>query len=170
MLDPFGQRLDVAEHHRGAADASQLVPYAADIQPIVGQHLAAGEFLAHAIDQDLGPTARQAAQAGRFQPLEHCPQRQSGHLGKMMNLGRAEAVNVDLRKVRLDVVQQLFVPLERQVGMQAALHQNLIAAQIDGLLDLLQQLCPGEDVALGVFGLAKERAESRIPRCRRWCN
>ena len=66
MLDPLGQRFDVAEHHRGGRAAAQLVPDAVDVEPIVGQHLAARDLLAHAIDQDFGPAAGQAAQAGRL--------------------------------------------------------------------------------------------------------
>ena len=38
-------------------------------------------------------------------------------------------MNVDLRKARLDVVEQFFIPLELQRGMKASLHQNLIAAE-----------------------------------------
>ena len=56
---------------------------------------------ANAIDQDLGPTAGQAAQSGRLQPLEHRAQRQLRDFGEVVNLGRAETVNVDLRKARL---------------------------------------------------------------------
>ena len=100
MLDPLGQRLDVAEHHRRRAAAAQLVPDAVDVQPVVGHHLAARDLAADAIDQDLRPAAGQAPQPGRFEPLEHRSQRQLRDLGEMMNLRRAEAVNVDLRKVR----------------------------------------------------------------------
>ena len=67
-------------------------------------------------------------------------QRQLRDLREVVNLRRAEAVDVDLRKARLDVAQQFFVPLELVIGMQAALHQNLIAAERDRLCDLLQQL------------------------------
>ena len=69
-------------------------------EPVVGQHLAAGDRLAHAIDQNLRPAAGQAAQAGRLQPLEHRAQRQLRDLGEVVDLRRAEAVDVDLRKVR----------------------------------------------------------------------
>ena len=43
--------------------------------------------------------------------------------------------------------------------MQAALHQNLIAAEIDGLLNLLQKHVAIEHVAFGMSRLAVERAE-----------
>ena len=59
----------------------------------------------------------------------------------------------------LDVAQQVFVPLERQLGVQSALHQNLIAPQVDGFLDLLQQHVAIQQVAFGVLRLAEERAE-----------
>ena len=76
-----------------------------------------------------------------------------------MDLRRAEAVDVDLRKVALDVAQQLFVPLELEFRVQSALHQDLVAAQVDRLLDFLQQHVALEHIAFRVFGLAKERAE-----------
>ena len=44
-------------------------------------------------------------------------------------------------------------------GMQAALHQDLVAAQRDGLADLLEQDVAVEDVGLGVVDLAVEGAE-----------
>ena len=76
-----------------------------------------------------------------------------------MNLRRAEAVDIHLRKVPLDVAQQFFVPLDLEIGMQAALHQNLIAAQIDGFLDFFQQHVAIEHVAFFVLRLAVEGAE-----------
>ena len=77
----------------------------------------------------------------------------------MINFRRAEAVDVDLRKVALDVAQQFFVPLELELRMQAALHQNLIAAELDRFLNLLQQLVALEHVAFRMLRRAIERAE-----------
>ena len=37
-----------------------------------------------------------------------------------------------------DRAEQIFVPLERQLGIHPALHQNLIAAESDRLFDLLK--------------------------------
>ena len=37
-----------------------------------------------------------------------------------------------------DRAQQVFVPLDLQVRMQAALEQNAGAAEVDGLLDLVE--------------------------------
>ena len=56
--------------------------------------------------------------------------------------------------------EQFFVPLELELGMQAALHQNLIAAELDRLFDLLAAaLRAVKHVAFGVLRLAIERAE-----------
>ncbi len=64
VLDPLGQRFDVAEHHGGRAAAAEFVPDAMHFEPFVGQHFAASDRLADAIDENLGAAAGQAAQAG----------------------------------------------------------------------------------------------------------
>ena len=63
------------------------------------------------------------------------------------------------RKAIFDVAEQLFVPLELELGVQAALHENLIAAEIERFLDFLVELVAIEDVAFGRFRRAVERAE-----------
>ena len=70
-------------------------------------------------------------------------------------------MHVHLRKVAFDVAQQLFVPLELVVGMQAPLHQNLIAAEIDGLLNLLEKHLAIERVAFGMPRFAIEAQKSQ---------
>ena len=77
----------------------------------------------------------------------------------MVKLRGAEAVDIDLGKVGLDVVEQLLVPLELEVGMQPALHQDLVAAQRNRLADLLEQHVAVEHVGVGVIDLAVEGAE-----------
>jgi len=66
-------------------------------------------------------------------------ERQFGDLGEMMNLGRAETVDIDLREVRFDIAQQLFIPFQLKRRMQAPLHQNLVAPHRDRFFDLLEQ-------------------------------
>ncbi len=55
-----------------------------------------------------------------------------------------------LRETRLDVRQQLLVPLERQFRVQAALHQNLVAAEGHGLFNFSIQNFARQDVHLFV--------------------
>ncbi len=56
------------------------------------------------------------------------------------------------REVRLHPAEELLVPGERQVRVEAALQQDLHAAEVDGLLELLGQLVARQDVALGLVG------------------
>ncbi|OQB90300.1 MAG: hypothetical protein BWX84_01978 [Verrucomicrobia bacterium ADurb.Bin118] len=80
----------------------------------------------------------------------------------MDKLTRTEAVDVDLGKLRLHVVQQVEIPLLRQPRMVAALQQQLRAALGDGFLDLPVHLRVADDVGLGVPFGAVERAEFAI--------
>ena len=73
---------------------------------------------------------------------------------------RAEAVDVDLRESPLDVAEQLARTRPGQLGVQAALEQDLVAAQGDGLFDLAEQFFAAEDVALRIAGRAGKRAEA----------
>ena len=68
-------------------------------------------------------------------------------------------MDIDVGEVVLDVVEQFLVPLQLEVGMQPALHQDLVAAERDRLPDLLQQHLSVQDVRLGVVELAVKRAE-----------
>ena len=60
----------------------------------------------------------------------------------------------------LDVAEQLLVPLDLQLGVHAALQEDLVAAQGDRLFDLPVQLVGLDDVAVGVARPARERAEA----------
>ena len=113
---------------------------AADFQPAVGRGFARADLPPDAIDEDFGPAAGQRAQARLLQPFEHVAHRQPGERGDVVDLRRAEAVDVDLRETPLDVAEQFLVPLDLQIGVHSALQQNLVAAQGDGLLDLPVQL------------------------------
>ena len=59
----------------------------------------------------------------------------------------------------LDVAEQLLVPLQSQMRMQSALHEDLVAAQRHGLADLLEQDVAVEHVGVGVVHLSIEGAE-----------
>ena len=68
-------------------------------------------------------------------------------------------MNVDLGEVALDVAQKLFVPVECELGMQAALHENLLSTEGDGLFDLAQQLFARKDVAFLALGRSVKRTK-----------
>ena len=67
-------------------------------------------------------------------------------------------------KRRLMSRSSCFVPLELQLRVQAALQEDLVAAQRDRLLDLPEQLLALDDVAFRVARLAGERAEAAAAR------
>src|SRR5262249_50805181 len=120
-------RLDVAEHHRGRRPPAEAVPDAVDLQPVFGHHLAPCDRLTDAVDQYLRAPTGQAAKPGRLEPLEHLAERLLRDLGQEVDLRRAEAVDIDPGKMSLDVPEELLVPLELQIRMQPALHQDLVS-------------------------------------------
>src|SRR6476646_9241347 len=100
MFDPLSERFNVAEHHRHAADAAELMPDSHHIEPVVGEHLAARHFFADAIDENFGAAAGDAAESGRFESFQHCADWKFVDFRKSMQLRRAEGMQIDLRKLR----------------------------------------------------------------------
>ena len=89
--------------------------------------------------------------------------RQAEHGGEVIELRRREAVDVDRGMVRADVVQQLEVVVDRELGVMAALHENLRAADRFELGDLRADLLVGsENVVVLVALRAHERAELAV--------
>ena len=77
----------------------------------------------------------------------------------MQDLGRRQRVQLEVRVARLHAAEQILVPGDRQVGVVAALQQQLVAAERPGLVDLAEDLLEAEDVAFGMADGAVERAE-----------
>jgi hypothetical protein len=80
----------------------------------------------------------------------------------MDELARAETVNVQLGEPALNVGQQIKIPLQRELGVVAALHENLRAAQREGFLDLLIHLLVSDDVGVGLLLRSVECAELAV--------
>ena len=57
-------------------------------------------------------------------------------------------MQVNLRESLLDAAQHLLVPVDLEIGMQAALHQHACAAQLHGLPNLVVDRFEIEDVTL----------------------
>src|SRR5258707_9133087 len=66
------------------------------------------------------------------------------------------------RVVAFDVAQQIEIPLERDVGVVPALHQDLHAADRLQLVDLAADLLVRQQIALGMLGPSIERAELAV--------
>src|SRR5216683_2528501 len=70
---------------------------------------------------------------------------------EMNELAWTKAVDIDLREFAFDVRQQIEIPLFGEFRMVAALHQNLGAAQGEGLVDFPVDFVEGDDVRVVVF-------------------
>ena len=76
-----------------------------------------------------------------------------------MTSGGDSACSWNVGIARLDRAEQILVPLERQIGVVAALQQQLAAAERDRLVDLAEDLLEPEHVAFGRADRTVERAE-----------
>lgn len=92
--------------------------------------------------QYLGPAARQGVQAGGLEAAQHRGHAQAEFLRPEKNFRRGKGVDVQLRPVGAQPTQQVFVPLQGQIGVVTALKQNLRAAQAQGFFHFLR-LPPG---------------------------
>ena len=78
----------------------------------------------------------------------------------VVNLGRREAVQLKARILRAERPQQIFIPLDAEIRMQPALHQNAGAAQRDCLVNLCANFVERAHVSVGRARPPVERAES----------
>ena len=117
--------------------------------------------MAHGVVEDLGAAAGDGVEAGIAEARDGVAQADAADFGDVGDFGRGEAVQVD-REALLDAAEEVFVPLDLEVGVQAALHEDAGAAQIEGLLDLVEDDFLGEHVAFGVAHGAVEGAEGAV--------
>src|SRR3954452_20689394 len=68
----------------------------------------------------------------------------------------------NLREAVPDRPKQAFIPLNLELGVQSALHQNPGATKVDGLLDLVEDDFDRQDIALGVVQRTLERTEAAV--------
>src|ERR1044071_3951255 len=81
---------------------------------------------------------------------------------EMLELRRAEAVDVYVGIFFADVPEQFEVPIERQPWMVPPLHQDLNTAGRGKFVEFLVELLPAEHVVIFVFLGAIERAELAV--------
>ena len=162
MLDALRHGLDVAKHHRRCAGEAERMRRVHHTHPFARHRLERGDFLAHPVHQDFPATARQTTQACRREVAQDVLHRFAEELLECNQFAGAEAMHVDLREFLADVRQQIEIPLLGQLGMMPALHQDLGAAQGQGLLDLFVHLVMGDDVGIDILLRTPEGAELAI--------
>src|SRR5208282_5495334 len=101
-------------------------------------------------------------EAGVAQARDGVAQGQRGKLGDVDDLRRGETMQVHLGETRAEGTQQILVPFDFQVGVQAALEQDSRAAERQHLVNLPANLFEGQDVALLRSHGAIEGAEGAI--------
>jgi hypothetical protein len=169
VVDAVGVALDVPEHHRCAGVHAQRVGDIHRRQPRLGGALAQPDLAADGWREDLAAAAREAVEP-RLLQADHDPADLLFQVGagrveevdELDELGRAERVDVDAREALLDLAEQVEVPVEGQLGVHAALQEDLRAADRAELGDLLEQLLLLERVRIVVRRVAAERAEGAL--------
>ena len=157
VLDALLVGLHRPVHHRRRRAQAGAMRVAHDVEPLVGGRLAvAVQQLAHAIDENLGAAAGNAVEPGRDQPVDHRRHRQLRQPREVNHLRRRQRVQLERRdSAALIGAEQILVPRQRQIGIVAALQQQLHAADGDRLVDLPEQLLEAEHVAVAAIRPAR---------------
>jgi hypothetical protein len=163
MIHALLQRLAAAEHHGGGSAHAQRVRGAVHVDPFRSVALKPADAVPDPIVQNLRAAAGDGVEARVAQPGDGVAQAQAADFGDVGNLRRGEAMQV-YREALLDGAQQIFVPLDLQVGMQAALHQDAGAPQVQRFLDLGEDGLVVVDVPFGVAHGPVEGAKTAIFR------
>src|SRR5205085_12272653 len=77
----------------------------------------------------------------------------------VVNLRRREAVKLKVRILRMKGAQQVFIPLDFEIRVQATLHQDTCAAERNRLVYLLIDFVERANVSLWMIGATIESAE-----------
>ena len=131
--------LAAAEHHGRRGAHAQRVRGAVDVHPLLRRALQAADALPHVVVEDFGAAAGNGIETRVAQPGDGVAQDQPAHFGDVDDFRRGEAVAARCRETFvLIAAQQVLVPLDLQVRVQAALHQHAGAAQVERLLNLVE--------------------------------
>ena len=131
-----------------------------DVEPFVGGRLAvAMQQPANAIDENLGAAAGNAVETRGDEPIDDLGHADLRQPRQVNHFRRRQRVQLEIGIALLDRAEEIFVPRERQVGVVAALQEQLHAADFDGLVNLPEDLLEAEHVAFARSDVAVERAE-----------
>src|SRR2546428_767576 len=161
VLDAVRVRLAQSVHHRHGSPETETMRDLHDLEPAIRAGLLARDLVAHALHQDLAAATRNGVEPRRHQLFDHFGDRHAEAPGEEVDLRRREAVNVDRMKA-LDIAQQIEIPLEGNVGVVHALHQNLDAPDRLQLVDLAPDFFKRQQIPFRVFGTTIECAELAV--------
>ena len=158
-----------SKHHGGSCPHADLVCCAMHVDPILGQALQTRNLVAHFVVENLGAPTGNRIQPGIPKAQNRVANRKSAILSDRNNLRCRVAVQVHLGKALLNPAQHLFVPVDLQVRMQAALHEYAGATQFHRLADLLVNRLEVENVSFlcrRSFQGPVKRAEGTVLRAK----
>ena len=162
VVDALVEGFADAEHHGGGGAHAELMGGAVNADPIFGAALEAGDAFADVVVENFGAAAGDGVEAGVAEAGDGGAQVEFAVLGDGEDFGCGEAVEPDLREALLDAGEEALEPVDLEVGMKAALHEDAGAAHLLGFGDLLVDLFEVEDVAFvgawDVFSFFGERA------------
>ena len=161
MLDPIGGCFAKPIHHRDGRLQAEPVRDLHDFEPAIGSRLLARDLIAHTLHQDLAAAARNRIESGRHQGLDDRFDRHAEAAREEIDFRRRKAVDVN-GMMALDVAEQIEIPLERDVRVVPALHQDLHAADRFQLVDFSADLFVRQQIPFRVFRPAIECAEFAI--------
>src|SRR5208283_4868460 len=120
-------------------------------EPIFRQAFEACDFVADFVVEYLRSAAGDRIQTRVPKPRDRVADAQFAIFRNCDNFRSRVAVQVDSGETLFDTTQHLFMPVDLQVGMQAALHQHSRAAHFDSLTNLLVDGFKIEDVSFFGF-------------------
>ena len=162
VFKAFFQGFHVAEHHRGRGGDMLLVGFGHDIEPFLGPALALADEATDPVHQDFGAGAGQGVEPRFLEGFENFAVGGFLQLGDMSNLGRSEGVEADIREFGLDGAEGIYIKLQAQFRVVAALEQELVAPVFQGFGDFLPVGGHVRDIGFGMAGDAVEIAKLAV--------
>ena len=131
-----------------------------DVEPFVGRRLAvAMQQPANPIDENLGAAAGNAVEPRGDESIDDLGHADLRQPRQVNHFGRRQRVQLEIWIAILDRAKEIFVPRERQVGVVAALQEQLHAADFDSLVNFPEDLREAEHVPFARSNVAVEGAE-----------
>lgn len=159
VFDPFADKLNMPNEHRGAGVHSLFMGHAHHAQPVITAALADTNTPPDARRENFTTAAGNRIQTGRLEPTDDFAHIHRKKTFKFDEFRRAESVNMHRGKLGLDIAQQVFVVGDGQISIHPPLHQNLRTVNIDQLLDFGANGSVIQHIAVRVIRITSKRAK-----------
>src|ERR1043166_4827681 len=136
--------------------------YIHHLKPVVAHGFERCDPLANAIDQYFAAAAGNRTETGPRKSRDDFFERQPEYFAKMNELAGAESVDIDAGKFIFDMRKQIQVPIQGQLWVMSALHQNLGPPQRDRFFNLPVDFGVRDHISIGISLHAVESTELAI--------